>query len=61
MNENDYIVNQVSLRFVPEGPTDSTLSLVRVMAWHRKVAKPLPEAVINLLNDAYMCHWALMT
>ena len=33
----------MSLKFVPNGPIDSKPALFQVMAWRRKIGKPLLE------------------
>ena len=34
LNENDRILIQISLKFVPRSPIDNNPALVRIMAWH---------------------------
>ena len=46
MNENDIILIQISLRFVPRSLIDNNPSLVRVMAWRRTGNNPLPEPML---------------
>ena len=48
---------QISLKFVPKGPTDNKSALVQVMAWSRTGDKPLPEPMRNRFSDAYMRHY----
>ena len=43
LNENDGILIQISLKFVPMSPIDNKPALVQVMAWCRTGDKPLPE------------------
>ena len=56
LNENDRIPIQTSLKFVPTSPIDNKPELVQVMAWRRTGDKPLREAMMTQLSDAYMQH-----
>ena len=56
LNENDRILIQISLKFVPRGPIDNNPALVQVMAWRRTGDKPLPELMLTQFTDAYMRH-----
>ena len=56
LNENVRISIQISLKFVPNGPSDNKSALVQVISWHRAGNKPLPEAMMTLFTDAYMRH-----
>ena len=56
LNGNDRIPIQISLRFVPCSPIDNKPALVHVMAWRRRVDKPLPEPMLIQFIDAYMRH-----
>ena len=47
---------QISLKFVPRGPTDNKSALVQVMAWCQTGNKPLPEPMLTQFIDAYMRH-----
>ena len=50
LNENVWILLQISLKFVPKGPIDNIPSLVQIMAWRRPGDKPLSEPMtISLL------------
>ena len=40
LNENDRILIQISLKFVPHGPIDNKSALFQVMAWRLFGAKP---------------------
>ena len=55
LNENDRILIQISLKFVPS-PIDKKPALVQVLAWRRIGDKPLPEPMMNQFTDAYMRH-----
>ena len=46
LNENDGILIQISLKFVPRSPIDNAPALVQVMARRRTGDKPLPEPVL---------------
>ena len=54
LNENDRILIQISLQFVPKSPIDNKPALVQVMAWCQIGDKPLPEPVRAQFIDAYM-------
>ena len=56
LNENDMILIQISLKFVPRSPIDNKPALVQVMAWRRIGDKPLPEPVMTQFTDTYMQH-----
>ena len=56
LNENDRIPTQISLKFVPKSLIYNKPALVQVMAWRRTGDKPLPEALIAQLIDAYIRH-----
>ena len=46
LNENVWIVIQVSQKFVPKGPIKNIPALDQIMAWRRPGNKPLFEAMI---------------
>ena len=46
LNENGWIQNNISLKFVPNGPINNIPALVQVMAWRRPGDKPLSEPVM---------------
>ena len=54
--ENDRILIQISLKFVPRSPIDNRPALVQVMAWRRRGDKPFPEPMLTQFTDAYMQH-----
>ena len=56
LNENDRILIQISLKYVPKIPIDNKLALVQVMAWRQAGDKPLPKPMITQFIDAYMWH-----
>ena len=41
VNENVWIPNKISLKFVPQGPINNIQALVQIMAWRRPGDKPL--------------------
>ena len=45
--ENDGIVIQISLKFVPRIVIDNKPALVQVMAWCQRGNKPLPEPMLT--------------
>ena len=55
-NENVRILNQISLKFVPNGSIDNKPALVQIMAWHLPGDKPLSEPMLTQLTNAYMRH-----
>ena len=46
LNENVWILNKISLKFVPKGPINNIPSLVQIMAWRRPGDKPLSEPMV---------------
>ena len=56
LNENDRILIQISLKYVPRCPIDNKAALVQVMGWHRIGDKPLSEPVLTRFSDAYIRH-----
>ena len=55
-NEDVWISNEISLKFVPIGLIDNKSALVQVMAWRWTGDKPLTEAMLTQFTDAYMQH-----
>ena len=54
LNENVWIPNEISLKFVSKGPINNIPSLVQIMAWRRPGDKPLSEPMmVSLL--AHIC------
>ena len=45
-NENVWISTKISLKFVPKGPINNILALIRIMAWRRPGDKPLSEPMM---------------
>ena len=64
LNENVRISIEISLKFVPKGPTNDIPALVQ-MAWRRSGDKPLSEpmmvSLLYIYSDAYMRHSASMS
>ena len=56
LNENDKILIEISLKFVPRSSIDNKTALVQVMAWHWTVDKPLSEPMVAQFTDTYMQH-----
>ena len=46
LNENGWISNKISLKFVPKGPINNIPALVQIMAWRRPGNKPLSELML---------------
>ena len=46
LNENVWIPNKISLKFVPKGPINNNPSLVQIMAWRLPGDKPLSEPMM---------------
>ena len=55
VNENDWIANKLSLKYIPQGLIDNMAALVQIMAGHLTGAKPsLSDALLVCCTDAYM-------
>ena len=50
-NENQGILIQNSLRFVPKDCVYSKSALIQIMPWHRTDAKPLPVPMLTKFHD----------
>ena len=62
LNEDVWILINISLEFVSNGPIDNISALVRVMAWCRLGEKPLSEPGNDgKCTDAYIRHSASMS
>ena len=46
LNENVWILINISLKFLPKGPIDHIPALVQIMAWRRPGDKPLSEPMM---------------
>ena len=51
---SNFDYNFIETNYVLEGPVDNISTLVQAMAWCRKGAKPLPEAMMIQINDAFI-------
>ena len=60
LNGNFWILNKISLKYVPYGLIDSMTALVQIMAWCQTSDKPLSEEKSVWFTDAYMHHSASM-
>ena len=56
INEKFCILIKISLKFVPEGPTDNIPTLAWIMAWCWIGDKPLSEPMLTWSTDAYIRH-----
>ena len=61
VNENAWISNKISLKFVLNGPINNIPSLVQIMAWWRPGIKPLYKPVMVSFKDAHMRHSVSMS
>ena len=52
LNENNRIMIQISVKFVPRSPIDNKPALVQAMAWCRTGDKPLHEPMMTQFTDA---------
>ena len=56
LNENDGILIQISLKYIPRSPIGNKPALAQVMAWHQTGDKPLPGPMVTQFIDAYIQH-----
>ena len=56
--ENCFILIEIPLKFVPHGPFNNIPAFIQIMAWRRSGDKPLSEAMMKYVPDAYMRHSA---
>ena len=61
LNGNVYISIKILLRFVPKGPINNIIALVRITAWRRPGDKPLSDPILVCFTDAFMRHLAVMS
>ena len=47
LNENVWILIEISLKFVPKGPINNISALVQIMAWRWSGYKPLSEPMMD--------------
>ena len=57
LNENVWIPNKISLRFVPKGSINNIPALVQIMAWRRPGDKPLSEPMMVSLLTHICVTW----
>ena len=50
--ERKFILIQISLKFVPEGPIDNKIALVQVMSWRQIGDKLLSKPMVASFNDS---------
>ena len=60
LNEN-FILIQISLKYVSGGPVYNKPALVQIMVWHQSGDKSLSEPMMADFGDAYMRHAASMS
>ena len=60
LNENFWILNRISLKYVPLGQMGNMTALVQIMAWPQTGKKSLSEPMSVCCTDAYICHSASM-
>ena len=53
-NENFWILNKISLKYLTWGLIDNMAALLQTMAWCRTGNKPLSEAMLVCYTDAYI-------
>ena len=46
LNENVWILIEISLKFIPNGPINNIAALVQIMAWRRSGDKPWSEPMM---------------
>ena len=56
LNENCWISNKISLKYVPWGLIDNMSALVQIMAWRQTGNKPLSDPMMTHFTDTYMHH-----
>ena len=56
LNENSWILINISLKFVPQVPINDIPVLVQIMAWRPSGNKPLPEPMLTQIYVAIWCH-----
>ena len=57
LNENVWILIEISLKFVPRAPITNSPALVEIMAWRRPGDKPLSEAMMVSLLTHICVTW----
>ena len=59
VNENDRIQNQISLKFVPDGPIDNDPALVQIMAWRRAGTKLMGNICVSLHKRTLLLRYVI--
>ena len=54
VNEQFFILIEISPKTVPKGPIDNNWALDQTMAWRRIGDKPLSEPMVTQFADAYV-------
>ena len=54
MNEKFYILIDILLEFVRNGPIGNDPELVQILTWRRISEKPLSEPILIRFTDTYM-------
>ena len=60
VNKTFWILNKISLKYVPQGLINNKAALVQIMDWRLTGNKPLFEPMLICFTDAYMRHSASM-
>ena len=55
LNDNVWISNKISLKFVPEGSINIIPALVQIMAWRQPGDKPLSEPMMMVRLPTHIC------
>ena len=56
LNENIWMSNKISLKYVSWGLIDNMTALIQIMAWRHPGDKPLSEPMLTQFTDTYMRH-----
>ena len=54
--KSTFILIQISLKIVSQGPNDNKPVFIQIMAWLRNGDTPLSKPILTQLTDAYMQH-----
>ena len=55
LNENAWILIEISLKFVPKVQINNIQALVQIMAWRRPGDKPLSEPMMIVILPTHIC------
>ena len=61
LNENYIISIQISMKLIHKGLIDNTPALIKILACRRIGDKPLSEAMMAKLTDAFLWYLACMS